>query len=152
MMQALQHRGPDASSMNVIQSTRQKVFMAQNRLRITDVQPSADKLFQSEDGRYTLAYNGEIYNYQLLKKPLEKRYHFQTNTDTEVLFFILTEEGMQGLSKVNGMYAFAFYDRQEEKLLLCRDKFGMKPLYYAEDEKYLVVSSEIKGNSGFRAC
>ncbi|QHT71250.1 asparagine synthase (glutamine-hydrolyzing) [Rhodocytophaga rosea] len=145
MLQALHYRGPDAASQLSIKNHNHCVYIAQNRLRITDIRSEADTLFQSEDGRYTLAYNGEIYNYQDIRKRLERSYHFRTQSDTEVLLYLLIAEGLEGISQVNGMFAFTFYDRMEEKLYLCRDRFGMKPLFYAENEKYLIVSSEIKG-------
>lgn len=145
MLQALHHRGPDASSYVKIGGGHHCLYMAQNRLRITDIRSETDGLFQSADGRYTFTYNGEIYNYRELRKQLEKKYTFKTNTDTEVLFQLLVEEGIDAVGKLNGMFAFAFYDTKEEKLYLGRDRFGMKPLFYAETDKYLVVSSEIRG-------
>jgi asparagine synthase (glutamine-hydrolysing) len=145
MQQALRYRGPNAGNQLTIKTHHQWVHIAQNRLRITDIQSEADQLFRSADGRYTLAYNGEIYNYREIRKRLEAKYNFRTQSDTEVLLYLLMEQGMAGLKEVNGMFAFAFYDSQEENLYLCRDRFGMKPLFYAENEKYLIVSSEIKG-------
>ncbi|MDO1447040.1 asparagine synthase (glutamine-hydrolyzing) [Rhodocytophaga aerolata] len=145
MATSLDYRGPDAVHIEEIASAAHKVFVAQNRLRITDIRPTADQLFHSPCGRYVLAYNGEIYNYQQLKASLRRSYTFQTNTDTEVLLYLLLEEGEKCLSRLNGMFAFIWYDRQEEKVVLCRDRFGMKPLFYAQTDSYLIVSSEIKG-------
>lgn len=145
MANALHYRGPDALHIEEIHTATHKVFIAQNRLRITDIRPEADRLFQSPCGRYILAYNGEIYNYRDLKVSLSAKYTFRTNTDTEVLLYLLLEEGENCLARLNGMFAFIWYDKQEEKLLLCRDRFGMKPLYYAQNDSYLIISSEIKG-------
>jgi asparagine synthase (glutamine-hydrolysing) len=145
MATALHYRGPDALHIEEITTPAHKVFIAQNRLRITDIRPTADQLFQSPCGRYILAYNGEIYNYQQLRASLRHSYTFQTTTDTEVLLYLLLEEGEKCLSRLNGMFAFIWYDKQEEKVVLCRDRFGMKPLFYTQTDSYLLVSSEIKG-------
>jgi asparagine synthase (glutamine-hydrolysing) len=145
MAGSLHYRGPNALHTEEIRTKAHTVFMAQNRLRITDVRPTADQLFRSPCGRYTLAYNGEIYNYHELRDSLKERYIFRTNSDTEVLLYLLLEEGEKCLPRLNGMFAFIWYDKQEEKTLLCRDRFGMKPLYYARNASYLIVSSEIKG-------
>jgi asparagine synthase (glutamine-hydrolysing) len=145
MAGALHYRGPDALHIEQIHTKAHTVFIAQNRLRITDIRPLADGLFRSPCGRYILAYNGEIYNYQELRVLLQHKYTFQTNTDTEVLLYLLLEEGEKCLPRLNGMYAFIWYDTQEGKTLICRDRFGMKPLYYASNSSYLIVSSEIKG-------
>jgi asparagine synthase (glutamine-hydrolysing) len=151
MATALHYRGPDALQVQELATASQKIFIAQNRLRITDIRPAADQLFGSPCGRYILAYNGEIYNYRELKASLPHRYIFHTHTDTEVLLYLLLEEGEKCLPRLNGMFAFIWYDKQEEKVLLCRDRFGMKPLYYARTDNYLVVSSQIEGilASGF---
>jgi asparagine synthase (glutamine-hydrolysing) len=97
------------------------------------------------DGRYWLLFNGAIYNFRSLRHCLRYAYDFQTDSDTEVLLYWLVENGREGLSQLDGMYALAFYDCHAERLLLARDPWGMKPLFYAENDKYLVVSSEIRG-------
>lgn len=145
MAGALHHRGPDATAYTEIRTARQTVWLAHNRLRITDLRPQADQLFQSPDARHSLVFNGAIYNYQELRTALANKYAFRTDTDTEVLLYWLMEHGEGGLAQLNGMFAFAWYDQREEKLRLCRDRFGMKPLYYAENAQYLIVSSEIRG-------
>jgi asparagine synthase (glutamine-hydrolysing) len=145
MADALHYRGPDALHTEEIHTAIGKVFIAQNRLRITDIRPAADGVFRSPCDRYLLAYNGEIYNYLQLRAFLNNKYSFRTNTDTEVLLYLLLEEGEKCLQRLNGMFAFIWYDTQQEKILLGRDRFGMKPLYYAQTDHYLVVSSEIKG-------
>ena len=99
----------------------------------------------SEDRRYVLSYNGEIYNFRELRKDLEsKGYRFHSQTDSEVVMYSLAEWGIKALLKFNGMFAFAFWDRKEKKLLLARDRYGIKPLYYFQDDKKLLFASEQK--------
>src|SRR5690606_20026635 len=92
-------------------------------------------------------FNGEIYNYQTLKKQLLKRGHkFSSNTDTEVLVHGYEEWGIDGLlTKIKGMFAFGLWDQYQRKLILARDRVGIKPLYYYMDNKQFVFASEIKG-------
>ena len=99
----------------------------------------------SADHRYALTYNGEIYNFRELRTELEdKGYWFRSQTDSEVVLYALAEWGADALLKFNGMFALAFWDRKEKKLLLARDRYGIKPLYYFQNEKKLVFGSEQK--------
>jgi asparagine synthase (glutamine-hydrolysing) len=139
------HRGPDSTSFLKYRQGKSNIYIGANRLKIIDLKDEANQPFVSADGRYVLSYNGEIYNYQEIRKSLEGRFSFKSSSDTEVLLYLLISEGAAGLKKVNGMFAFVLYDQQEEKILMARDPSGIKPLYYYEDENYLIASSEIKG-------
>ena len=142
MMQAGAHRGPDAQHHH---HQEDGVWMAGNRLQIVDHNPAADQPMRSADGRYILVYNGEIYNfYELRNQLLQAGEQFTTHSDTEVLLKLLIREGEAALAQLNGMFAFAFYDSLENKLLAVRDCFGMKPLYYYEDASWFVLSSETR--------
>ena len=101
---------------------------------------------RTADGRFTLAFNGEIYNYVELRDELARRgVQFRTHSDTEVLLELLAREGQAALDRLVGMFAFALHDRQDDSVLLVRDHFGVKPLYYAvTPDGELVFGSEIK--------
>lgn len=140
MGQALTHRGPDHFSALVIGN----VGFAHNRLSILDLSPAGNQPFT--DGRYVLTYNGEIYNYQELKTDLKQKGHtFSGTSDTEVLFHYLGHYGVpETLRTIRGMYAFSYYDRQTKSLFLCRDRYGIKPLYWMHNARGLFWGSEIK--------
>jgi asparagine synthase (glutamine-hydrolysing) len=143
---ATRHRGPDFTTFKTHATEKQTWYFGHNRLTILDRSAAANQPFYSPDGRYLLIYNGEIYNYRQLRSGFQKQgYTFQTESDTEVLLALLISEGVAGLPKLNGMFAFAFFDTQTDTLLIARDRFGMKPLYYAETPQALLLSSEIKG-------
>ena len=113
-----------------------------NRLSILDLENRSNQPF--EDDRYTLLFNGEIYNFESLKIELQENgVVFNTTSDTEVLFNLLKLYGTNGISKLNGMFAFVFLDRVNRKLILARDRVGIKPLYYLKTDDSLFFSSEI---------
>ena len=135
------HRGPDNFGIE----ERGKVVMAHNRLSLLDLSAAANQPFSN--GRYSLIYNGEIYNFRQLREELIRKYgiEFVTTSDTEVLFYSLIHEGVdECLSKLQGMFAFAFYDEVDEVLWLARDRMGIKPLYYYAENGSLYWASEIK--------
>jgi len=145
MTAATHHRGPDTTAFHRSTAGKKQLYFGHNRLKIIDPSDAANQPFFSPDGRYLLLYNGEIYNYQTLKAELQLRgCLFRTNSDTEVILHLLRLEGQIGLARLNGMFALAFYDTQEKRLLVARDRFGIKPLFYAETADYLILSSEIK--------
>ena len=152
MTAATHHRGPDAESwLHLSTAADAQLFISNNRLKILDMGEEGNQPMQcSEQGksgsRFTLSYNGELYNFPELKNQLlRKGYSFRTQTDTEVVLYALSEWGAAAIPRFNGMFAFAFYDQQEEKLLLARDRHGMKPLYYFKNQHFLLASSEIRG-------
>lgn len=148
MTNTLQSRGPDASGYFF----QRNLALGHRRLKIVDLEGSSQPMV-SADGRYVLAYNGEIYNYRELKIELQKMGRvFQTNGDTEVLLHSLILWGEDALSKLVGMFAFAFWDVKSETLILARDHLGVKPLYIYRDEKRILFGSEIRSILAHPAC
>ena len=134
----LAHRGPDAQA----HWGEEGIDLYHSRLSIIDTDERANQPFQDHSGRYVLVFNGEIYNFQQLKEGLS--YPWQTQSDTEVLLALLIQKGAEALSLLQGMFAIAFYDRQEQSLLLARDRFGKKPLYVHHGEHSLSFASEVR--------
>lgn len=140
MVGDLRHRGPD--NQETLQDGR--VALGHARLSILDLSPAARQPMRSADGRFLLAYNGEIYNYVPLREQLERQGHiFRTNSDTEVLLELFSALGAACLPLLNGMFAFAAWDRRDQRLTLARDRFGQKPLFYARQADALVFASEV---------
>ncbi|MBL8439887.1 MAG: asparagine synthase (glutamine-hydrolyzing) [Betaproteobacteria bacterium] len=141
MTDAIAHRGPDGEG----QWAEGNVGLGHRRLAIIDLSPAGHQPMVSVDHRYVISYNGEIYNYRELRADLEvEGFRFRSQTDTEVLLNALAAWGTKALDKLNGMFAFAVWDRQERRLLLARDRYGIKPLYYAVVGKTLAFASEQK--------
>lgn len=136
---ALAHRGPNAEGIFI----RTEIALGHRRLSIIDLSDEANQPMSDYTGRYTLIYNGELYNYRDLRGPLSP-YPFRTQSDTEVLLAGLIKYGVNFLKDCHGMFAFAFWDEQEHHLLLGRDRMGIKPLYYARKGSNLIFSSEIR--------
>lgn len=136
-------RGPDASG--VWHSADGHAALASRRLSIIDLNERADQPFVSDDGRYALTYNGEIYNYKTLRAELEQAgVRFHTDSDTEVLLQMFIRHGVAMLPRLRGMFAFGLWDDLEKRLLLARDPYGIKPLYYADDGWTLRFASQMK--------
>lgn len=143
---ALAHRGPDDAYLFL----DHKVGLGHRRLAIIDKSSAARQPMTDVSGRYTLAYNGEIYNFKALRKQLEaKGITFRSNSDTEVLLYSLITFGEKCLPMLNGCFAFAFYDRQTHSFLLARDRYGIKPLYYYYDEDKCLFASELSALLAF---
>lgn len=141
MAERIKHRGPDAAAFIQLDH----VGLAHQRLSIIDLSESGNQPMFDSSKRYSIVYNGEVYNYLELKKILiSKGIVFKSTSDTEVVMHYFIEFGIKGLSDLNGMFAFAIYDSVENKLVLCRDRFGIKPLYYLQFNDSLYFSSEIK--------
>jgi asparagine synthase (glutamine-hydrolysing) len=134
----LAHRGPDAQA----HWGEEGIDLYHSRLSIIDTNENANQPFRDHSGRYVLVFNGEIYNFQQLKAGLS--YPWQTQSDTEVLLALLIQKGAEALFSLEGMFAIAFYDRQEQSLLLARDRFGKKPLYVHQSEHSLSFASEVR--------
>ena len=148
MTGTLAHRGPDAFGYY----TKGPIGLGHRRLSIIDLEASAQPMVSS-DGRYVIAFNGEIYNFQELRKELESLGRlFHTNGDTEVLLQALIQWGEGALPRLQGMFAFAFWDERTETLLLARDHLGVKPLYICLSGQCLLFGSEIKALLEHPAC
>jgi len=143
------HRGPDGHGVYA----DDRVTLGHCRLAVIDPTSGAQP-FSDPTERYVLVYNGALYNYKELGARLEARGHrLATNCDTEVLCYWLAQFGEDGLADLGGMFAFAFWDRDEQRLLLARDRIGMKPLYLAQAGQALIFASEVKAILPFlRAC
>jgi asparagine synthase (glutamine-hydrolysing) len=138
---ALESRGPDFGQHDLLDH----VGLGHRRLSIIDTSREGNQPMRDASGRYTIVFNGEIYNYQKLRQKLDNRgISYVSQTDTEVLLYWLIHHGMAGLKEVNGFFAFAFYDAEEDRLWLARDRFGIKPLLYYYDEDKFFFASEMK--------
>lgn len=141
MLASQHHRGPDATGKYL---DAQYAALGHNRLAIIDLSEQSNQPFVDNSGRYLIVFNGEIYNYIEIKADLQSQYDFKTASDTEVLLAAFIVYGASCLEKCNGMFAFAIWDNQEKKLFAARDRFGVKPFYYAFKNQTLYFSSEIK--------
>jgi len=139
-------RGPDATGI----FKHNNVSLGHARLSIIDVSSNAAQPFTDVSNRYTIVFNGEFFNFKEHRKILlEKGYNFRSESDTEVLLYMYIDEGMSFLQKINGFFALAIYDKHEDALFLCRDRFGIKPLYYYLDENIFAFASEMKALLAF---
>ncbi len=138
---ALNHRGPDNSSCQ----TGDGWFIGHTRLSIIDTSDAANQPFADRNGRYLIAFNGEIYNYRDLRRELEaKGIVFRTSSDTEVLLELILTVGVESaLTKIRGMFSFTLFDKQEKSLLCARYHFGQKPIYYLCENGMFVAASEV---------
>jgi asparagine synthase (glutamine-hydrolysing) len=145
--EALAHRGPDAARL----FNDYYVALGHRRLSVIDLTSDGHQPMTDPTGRYTLVFNGEIYNYRALRGELMARgVQFHSQSDTEVLLQSFIAEGKDCLHKLQGFFAFAVYDQQENTLFLARDRYGIKPLVYYLDEDKLLFASEIKALLAYR--
>jgi asparagine synthase (glutamine-hydrolysing) len=136
-------RGPDG--MGEWYSPDERVAFGHRRLSIIDLSERGAQPMASTDGKLVVTFNGEIYNYRELRRTLEARgYTFRTQTDTEVLLQLYAEKGEAMVSDLRGMFAFGLWDARKDALLLARDPYGIKPLYYADDGWTLRFASQVK--------
>lgn len=143
MSERIAHRGPDASGVHGVEDGRVNAFLAHRRLSIIDLSAAADQPL-SKNG-LSISYNGELYNYQLLRAELVNRgSRFQTTSDTEVVLEAWRHWGPEALLKFRGMFAFAMLDEQSGSLFLVRDQLGIKPLYYMRRQGGVIFASELK--------
>jgi asparagine synthase (glutamine-hydrolysing) len=147
MLLRLRHRGPDNSQYEIFPDER--LALGHTRLKIIDLYERSDQPFWSSCGNYILIFNGEIYNFRALREDLESSGHnFVTESDTEVLLHWLIAHGEDGISRLDGMFAFAFYNRTSRSLLCARDHLGEKPFFYHSSNNSgnvaFIFASEIK--------
>lgn len=135
------HRGPDDSGIFSLGN----VCLGSVRLSIIDLTEAGHMPMSADEGRWWIAYNGEVYNFQELREELVRCGHrFHSKTDTEIVLHAFAEWGDKCLERFVGMFAFAIYDRQKDVLTLVRDRFGVKPLYYMRSNEHIFFSSEMK--------
>ena len=140
-VETLGKRGPDANGVY----TANNLALGHTRLSIIDISNASSQPFTDASGRYTIVLNGEFYNYKEHKSQLEaKGVRFTSEGDTEVLLQLFIQEGSACLEKINGFFAFAVYDKVEDVLFIARDRFGVKPLLYFQDEDKFIFASEMK--------
>lgn len=143
-LQAIAHRGPDDRGEWI--DSDAAIGLGHVRLSIQDLSSMGHQPMASRDGDVTIVFNGEIYNFKELRSELEAVGHqFVGHSDTEVLLHLFMEEGEKMLPRLNGIFAFAIWNRRDGSLFLARDAFGVKPLYYAALPQGMVFGSEIKG-------
>jgi asparagine synthase (glutamine-hydrolysing) len=141
MTDALRHRGPDDRGIYI----DKYVGLGHRRLSIIDLSERAHQPMTSEDGIFTIIYNGEIYNFREIRDKLEREgIRFRSCSDTEVVLKSFARWGVSALSLFNGMFTFAIWDKENRILTLARDRYGVKPLYYLREGKVFIFASEIK--------
>ena len=152
MRETMEHRGPDDSGIWI--SNDGRCALAHRRLSIIDLRPEGRQPILNEDKSCAVTFNGEIYNYQDFRDDLKRQGHrFRSRTDTEVLLHMLedTNDKAEVLRRINGMFAFGFWDDRHKTLLLGRDLFGKKPLYYVEGNGFFAFASELSAFSQLSA-
>jgi len=137
MTDAMSHRGPDADGFFVDDG----VAFGHRRLSIIDLSSAANQPFADSSGRYTMVFNGEMYNYEEVKAKLPD-YAFRTTSDTEVLLAAYIKWGEECLTHFRGMFCFVIWDKEQREIFMARDRMGVKPLYYYLDDKQLIFASE----------
>jgi asparagine synthase (glutamine-hydrolysing) len=143
MLEIQSYRGPDDRGLYF--DEKSGVHLGHNRLSIQDLSPNGHQPFISDDKNYVIVFNGEVYNFKIIKKELKKKgYKFISNSDTEVIIYSYKEWGIECIEKFIGMFAFAILDKIKNKLILVRDRAGVKPLHYYVDNSQFMFSSEIK--------
>lgn len=143
MTDSLSHRGPDDRGVWCDRG----VALGSRRLSVIDLSPAGHMPMSNEDGSVHIVYNGEVYNFAELKQRYDlvgRGHDFQSRTDTEVLLHLYEEIGVELFRELNGMFAVAIWDSRRKRLLLGRDRYGIKPLFYQRDERWLRFGSEIK--------
>lgn len=137
---SISHRGPDSNGSFY----EDELFLVHTRLAIQDLSDQANQPMFSEDGRYVIVFNGEIYNHQDIRKRIGTGASFRSTGDTETVLMAYIHFGEQCLNMLNGIFAMAIYDRHEKELFIARDHFGIKPLYLYSDDSMFLFGSEIK--------
>jgi asparagine synthase (glutamine-hydrolysing) len=141
MADAIFHRGPDGGAVFV----SGPCALGHRRLKIIDLSQNGTQPMTSGDGRFTITYNGEIYNYAELREELEGRgVRFRSSSDTEVLLELFARDGLDCLGRLNGIFGFAIWDAREQRLWAVRDPIGVKPVYWAKDAQRFSFASEVK--------
>ena len=144
-LEDIAHRGPDSMG----HYKNKNVYLGHTRLSILDVSERGNQPMFSEDGQYIIIFNGEIYNHLDLRKAVLSDVEFNSTCDTETVLKGLIKEGEKFINRLNGIFAFSFYNLKTNDFIIVRDHFGVKPLYYYKSEKEISFSSELKAINGF---
>ncbi len=145
MSSVLSHRGPDNEGVYLSHKGDLSIGLGHRRLSIIDLSEAGRQPMSNENKTVWMVFNGEIYNFQPLREELESKGHrFSSQTDCEVVIHLYEEEGIEGVKRLIGMFAFAIWDEESQVLFLCRDRLGIKPLVYYRDKGAFVFASEIK--------
>jgi len=142
VLDLIKHRGPDDGKIETISCQEKSVTLGHRRLSIQDLSVAGQQPMYSACGKYVIVFNGEIYNHLELKKRLND-ISFRGHSDTETIINYIAKFGIESIKEFNGIFGLALFDIEAEKIYLARDRFGVKPVYYAK-EKHFVFSSEIK--------
>jgi asparagine synthase (glutamine-hydrolysing) len=142
-LKVISHRGPDSIGYFDIECNVNKLHLGQTRLAIVDLTDAGFQPMTDFSGNYTILMNGEIYNHEELRKGIHD-VEFKGHSDTETVLYYLINKGINGLKDLNGIFSIVFFDHKSSELFLCRDPFGIKPLYYYFENNKLIFSSEIK--------
>jgi asparagine synthase (glutamine-hydrolysing) len=142
-LEAIRHRGPDSRGLIEVEQKQHKVYLGHTRLSIQDLSESGSQPMWSGCGNYCIIFNGEVYNHKELRATLGD-IAFKGHSDTETILYYLIKNGGESCKKFNGIFSYAFLDKKRMKLVLSRDPFGVKPLYYYFSGNKLVFSSELK--------
>ena len=145
MLNKMQHRGPDdRGEETIIQSNGMSMYLGHQRLSVIEPGPAGHQPMSNDDSTIWISTNSEIYNYLELKKDLQLNFNFKTKTDTEVLLRAYEAWGIGCLEKLRGMFAFGIWDQPNNRLVIARDRLGIKPLYYYHDKNIFLFSSELR--------
>ena len=136
----LAHRGPDNNGIY----TDDFVALGHRRLSIIDTSDASNQPYYSTDGNLVFIFNGEVYNFEELREEIGSDYNFSTSSDTEVVLAAYAKWGLDFLSKLNGMFSLAIWDKTKKQLIIARDRLGIKPLYYSETDDSFIFSSELR--------
>ncbi len=144
MADKLAHRGPDANGIYFNDNSNYTIGLAHRRLSILDLSTTANQPMISNDGRFIMVYNGEVYNFQELQKEKLSGISLKTHSDSEVILECFSKYGPECFNWFNGMFAISFWDTLQHKLTVVRDRFGVKPVLYFKDEHAIIFASELK--------
>ena len=148
ILNLIYHRGPDEQELIEKNFSLNKLYFGHTRLAIQDLSSAGSQPMSTDDDRYTIIFNGEVYNHYDLRKDISG-IDYKGHSDTETILHYLSQNGIGSVCNLNGIFALSFYDSKKGKLYLARDPFGVKPLYYKIKENSLIYSSEIKTIKAF---
>ncbi len=144
MISVQKHRGPDSDGTKIIMQDNWEIGLGHTRLSIIDLSHNANQPMTDTTYLNTICYNGEVYNHSSLRNEIRKESNWKSNSDTEVILKGYNEWGIDCLEKIRGMFAFSIWDNQKKSLLLARDRFGIKPLYFYSKNVQVIYASEVR--------